>query len=98
MAGTKIRVKPYSHTLGIDQFFYNVSYYFHDQDGRVVPKVGLPNSGPDYRQGVFTGFGEGRPDRPFEVVSPPGYSLPYDRVQWVITIPNQMNTHQNSAG
>ncbi len=95
--GNEIRVEPYSHTQGVDPFVYEVDYQFVDSEGNVMPMaVPLDDFGspkPAFREFATTGFGRGGPDQTF--IAPSPY---YDRVQWRISIPLQVITHQNSAG
>lgn len=96
-AGQKIRIEPYSHTVGADPFSYEVDYHFYDRNSNLLP-MAVPldvfgNSVPAYVRHATTGFGVGGPDMIF--VAP---SELYSYVQWRVTIPHQTQTNQNSMG
>ena len=100
-AGHKIRIEPYSHTIGADPFDYEVDYHYYDNNGKLIPMAAPLNAFgrpiPAFARHVTTGQGGGVPDA--TLIAPAlqfdGYS---GRVQWRVTIPRQMETHQNSMG
>ena len=99
-AGNTIRVEPYSHTLGLDLFHYEVDYHHYDTNGRLMPSF-VPldewyNPSPAFRGYAATGFGSGFRSEDF--VAPITSNNVSGRVQWRVTIPVQPPTHGNSSG
>ncbi len=100
-AGRTIRIEPYSHTIGVDFFTYEVDYRYYDSDGRLM-LMALPLNEfgkpiPAFTGHVVTGQGGGGPDLTFTApeLKVDGAS---GRIQWRVTIPHQIETHQNSMG
>ena len=99
-ADNRIRVEPYSHTLGPDSFFYEIDYHYYDTNDRLIPNY-VPsdawgNAVPAFTGRALPGFGGGGPDQVF--VAPMTSNHSSGRVQWRVTIPRQPPTHGNSAG
>ena len=100
-AGNTIKIEPYSHTVGADPFTYAVDYHYYDNNSKLVPMASPLNEFgkpiPAFVGHAVTGQGGGGPDRTFTApaLKVDGSSA---RIQWRVTIPHQIETHQNTMG